>query len=1205
MLDNEVRAAPAASIELKRARRLFEFLTRAQELKSAPVRDLASYEYVLWLGDLPKHTAVRLATALPAPAPDEAVMTLNRVRLQPHPVPTRSLKVWLDFEPENSSATPRLATFLPAGRVGAPPQTNPDDKAIELTDHPEVQREFEAWLPGWTSWAKRDLVERRLQDVYKALFNAYVKATSRSEEFELVLGTACLSWNAAPSPAVRRHLFVTPVRLDLDEQTGALTAMTDQGAGLTFEIDALDPGQVPQAFDIQTMRNRAGGFDAHPLDQAAVGELGRQVLHGLGPEGSYADTLTRPLVTSAPQGAFAPAIILRSRTSRGLVQVFRDISAQLEDAIDVPEGLRPLVDPDFAPSTRPDRTPGGIVAVGTETFLAKPVNERQREVIDNVDTHAQTLVQGPPGTGKTHTAAALLTHLLAQGKRVLVTAQTDRALKEVREKLPTAIQPLAVSVVGATRTDMVDLKTAVERISSEAADHSATRSKKATDQSLEAIDEYSHERAFLLGRLRQSREAETTPHAHLGYRGTLASIAHRFRLEREAYEWLLDFVQPGPDSTAPLSNVGAVEWLDLLNDVDLRVDEDDALRALSDLDRLPAPAGFNALIDSERDAGELLATFAAVEGHAAFSAICRLAPAQRLPLQQEMRDVSRRAHELERRHEPWLDQALRDVRSGRGSTWAARSESLARQIEACTPFVIALNSTTRIGVLSGDLAVHARSAAALLPHLQQGMVIKVTPSGAAKAGALAPKPVKQAASFLAEVVVDGLPPTSAEQVRQFLLWNDCNVRLDALDRAWPSAVVIPEEDTAEERLQWHRTELEQLQLLLGLSGDLAALEHTLDSLDVPRPDWNDLSAIEAYGRIVDAAAAREGWTATTEPLRLLDQCLRGLLAVETCAPVVGALQEAVTTRDAAAYRHAHHRLRRLHEARRQLDHQESLASTLEQTAPRLRTAVEASANDQVWRERLGHLEEAWAWAATGVWLVQQERADVNSLQRQLNEVEARLHREVESLSATRAWQHAVSPQRLTGTARADLTQYAQLVRRLGKGTGKYATAQRAEIRSALDRCSSAVPVWIMPIYRIAEQLNVRQNMFDVVVVDEASQAGMEATFLQYLAAKIVVIGDDKQVSPSAVGLDRQQLRDLANHYLRDDRYRASWQDPERSLFDEAKMRYGNLITLTEHRRCVPEIIGFSNRIAYEPEGIRLVPVRQYGSDRLAPISTLR
>ncbi|MEO6310630.1 MAG: hypothetical protein ABIO33_08090, partial [Leifsonia sp.] len=67
--------------------------------------------------------------------------------------------------------------------------------------------------------------------------------------------------------------------------------------------------------------------------------------------------------------------------------------------------------------------------------------------------------------------------------------------------------------------------------------------------------------------------------------------------------------------------------------------------------------------------------------------------------------------------------------------------------------------------------------------------------------------------------------------------------------------------------------------------------------------------------------------------------------------------------------------------------------------------------------------------------------------------------------------------------------------------------------------------------------------------------------LQFLAPRIVVIGDDRQVSPSAVGIDQQQIRDLAHQYIADDQYIASWQDPQRSLFDEAKMRFGGLITL--------------------------------------------
>ncbi len=46
-----------------------------------------------------------------------------------------------------------------------------------------------------------------------------------------------------------------------------------------------------------------------------------------------------------------------------------------------------------------------------------------------------TVVQGPPGTGKSLTIANLACHLVASGKRVLVTSQKDKALQVVDEML--------------------------------------------------------------------------------------------------------------------------------------------------------------------------------------------------------------------------------------------------------------------------------------------------------------------------------------------------------------------------------------------------------------------------------------------------------------------------------------------------------------------------------------------------------------------------------------------------------------------------------------------------------------------------------------------------------------------------------------------------------------------------------------------------
>lgn len=66
-----------------------------------------------------------------------------------------------------------------------------------------------------------------------------------------------------------------------------------------------------------------------------------------------------------------------------------------------------------------------------------PSNKSQRRVARLIDdeSNQMVVVQGPPGTGKSLTIANLVCHLVARGKRVLVTSQRDKALEVVDELL--------------------------------------------------------------------------------------------------------------------------------------------------------------------------------------------------------------------------------------------------------------------------------------------------------------------------------------------------------------------------------------------------------------------------------------------------------------------------------------------------------------------------------------------------------------------------------------------------------------------------------------------------------------------------------------------------------------------------------------------------------------------------------------------------
>ncbi|WP_232285215.1 AAA domain-containing protein [Saccharomonospora xinjiangensis] len=1194
------------STMVERARNLFEFLRRAQELKATAPRTTDRYQRegeVLWFADFPEHPAVQHANGITNPSIDSPLLTVDRVPRRTPPRPADELEPWLLGLWDDPEHAPELRESITV----VVPDAAEDEEAtrrLMLAEHPHIREAHRSWNAEWKTWAEAELRDLPAKLFYNRLFALFLKAKDSPEDVELISGVGCLSWNPEGHPEVSRHVFTSTLIIEFDDETGRLTVSAGQTPEMfKTELDMLDPGLIKAIDTVNEVRSNVRVLRLHPLDREGLGLSARRLVHALDADGEYRDEDRPASATRDATMTFAPALILRKRSQRGLVEVFSTIMEQLAEAETVPSGVLPLLDPDQTPSAEPASTDGALVTVEDEPFLPMPVNERQHQIIERVDRQAQVLVQGPPGTGKTHTAAALISHLLAQGKRVLVTAQTDRALREVRDKLPDKIKPLSVAVVGTSRDDMADLKVAVQEIAAAAHSHEAERNAREIEACLAEIDRLRRERAEVYRDLLAVRESEVRQHDRGEYRGTLAGIAKQVEQRSHEFGWILEHVPDSVEGEPPLTGQEVLEWRRLLLDRELASDEPEARQQLVELDALPSPARFAVYVEAERAAQTRRQEREELRSHPAFSAVVRLDTRQRAELRKRLGRVADELAVLAGGPEQWIPAALDDVCAGREAAWRERAAQLANLIEQTTGHVERLGPLTEIELPGADAARMAALARELLRYLDEGNRIKTAADGTPKVGRLAPKVLKQAQPLFESTRVDGLPPTSAQQLSAVVTWFEASRMLAALDRLWPEGTRVSTSNSHGERLQWHRTELGHLRRVVNLAETLRAEGERLAESGIPLPEWSDAVALNRYQLLCDTADIEKDWAASQQPLATLTTALAKVVG-DDVAPSVRRLRASVEKRDADDYASAHARIVRLWRVREQAGRRDDLGRRLAGAVPGLFTAVAAAPENEMWAGRLDHFESAWALIATRWWVRAQESLDVNVLQQQTARIDDRIRQQVETLAARRAWNHAASPARLSGSARADLTLYAQLVQRAGKMTGKYAAVRREGIRQAMERCRPSVPVWIMPLYRIAEQLRITPNMFDVVIVDEASQAGMEATFLQYLAPKIVVIGDDKQVSPSAVGVDQQQLRDLAGQYLADDRYRDSWQDPQRSLFDEAKMRYGGVITLTEHRRCVPEIIGFSNRIAYEPDNIRLVPVRQYGADRLDPIKAV-
>lgn len=1182
-----------------KAKRLFQFLAESQRLRSSPVKTTDSYsgaeQLIRWIDRVPEHPAVELAFRDGASEPEDGfVVSCDRVPARTPPELPAVLEGWVRGNLEDCEAEVSLLSTI--SRPGA-------DRPEDRESVPGVDEAFGQWHSRWRSWAEVECRDRPVRVFYEDLFRAHTTIEGRSEEFELLLGVGLLSWQHDTGP-VRRHVSTAQLTTSIDDRTGRIdVTVEDSAIGLRAELDMIDPSAFKAASVRQEFVSASHDHGAHPLDEESYGPLAASLVNRLDSRGEYSSSFESTKPVEYPVIAFAPAVILRKRTRAGLLELLNTIASQIDEARAVPASVVPLVDPGQPPPRVASNRPGALLPIDGDIFSPLPLNEIQRQIIEKVDSNAQVVVQGPPGTGKTHTAAALLSHLLAQGQRVLVTAQTDRALHEVRNKLPEQIRPLAVSVIGAARSDMADLKLAVDTISRRSADHDPQAGHAVVEAALLQAEDLRQQRLSLGRAMLTAREQETREHVHRRYRGTLAAIAQAYAADASRFDWSTDLVPDRADGVCPITDEEASTWLRHLRDAELHEDEIAARRRLPLIVDLATPESFVDLVQTRTAASAALTGHGTIRSHHAAAAIGALDPERRHRLQSTVHRVLHRFEVLDQLRASWKDDALRDVRAGVPQVWHQRRENLQALIGQARAHAEVVGGGTEVTV-SGDfgpllnLADHLRGIVEKSP-------LKVNADGTPKLGLFTSRAVKQAIPLFQQAKVDGVPPVTVRHLDQLQAFIKGSMALNAADKLWPVSLSIPEEDTLTERIAWHQSQLDQLGDVLDLGRSLGEINAELTRDGIPQPDWRDVEAVSAYSRVVDAEDAADALTGAEGPLAALRNRVESVAHWPDSAAAATRLRQAIDDEDHVAYAEAFAEVERLTTVRQKASERDSIEGRIAAVAPSLVKAVKGTANDNhSWSGRMAGLAAAWDWTTTATWILEQEAVDINALQAKIAVLESRLRERAEIIAAARAWNHAIGPERLSLSERPNLIQYSQLVTKLGKGTGKYAARQRGEIRIAMGRCRPLVPVWIMPLYRLAEQLDVQPNMFDVVLVDEASQAGVEAMFLQYLAKRIIVIGDDKQVSPSAVGVDKDKICQLADQYIRDDLYKASWQDPQRSLFDEANMRFGGRLTLTEHRRCVPEIIGFSNRIAYAPEGIRLIPVRQFGSDRLPPIKTV-
>lgn len=176
------------------------------------------------------------------------------------------------------------------------------------------------------------------------------------------------------------------------------------------------------------------------------------------------------------------------------------------------------------------------------------------------------------------------------------------------------------------------------------------------------------------------------------------------------------------------------------------------------------------------------------------------------------------------------------------------------------------------------------------------------------------------------------------------------------------------------------------------------------------------------------------------------------------------------------------------------------------------------------------------------------------------------------------------PSRWTPAERKSLSEYVSLLQIVAAGDHADEGAGRKVFRryyTVFPTVTEALPCWAVTSLSARGRLPFEPGLFDLVIIDEASQCDIASALpLLLRARRAVIIGDPLQLKHVSTVAPQQDRLLLAAHGLAEGS--ASWAYSVNSLFDLARSlcRHEDIVNLRDHHRSHRDIISFSNRHFY-------------------------
>ncbi|MCH7580278.1 MAG: AAA family ATPase, partial [Chloroflexi bacterium] len=1072
---------------------------------------------------------------------------------------------------------------------------------------------------AWEPWAKEERLRRQTIRIYSKLFTLkqQLEGGIVETQIELVWGIGVGIWKY-DGRLVQYPVIGQLVEMSLDPETAEIE-IRQRDVDPSIEIDWYASVENPGVADLEDAAKqffgRADATSFSPFERSTFEHLLRRAVANLDANGVYWPNEVPPedrnLPTSDDHLKITDTWVLfaRPRTTNILIQDLEKFKKQAEEADEYPPPVAAIVtDPDDSntiserPRFRGVSTSYHSDAAGSDVardlYFPKPFNAEQQSIVELLEVSDGVVVQGPPGTGKTHTIANVICHYMAEGKRVLVTSMKDPALAVLQAMLPEELQPLVISLLTSERDGMKQFEHAIRKIASEVPSIDRPSTEREIAHIQESIDALHGKLARTDRRIADWAKRNLTKIALETEEIDPQDAAREVVENTGQFEWIPDDLEATPDFAPRFSDQDVARLRDARRILGPDIDYLDA--------KLPQLAEFpdsKLLLEVHQDLSQFQILQRQVEGGEvpalADSSQETLSLARQLLAQIET--LRRLREEVAQADCTWAVPMHKRLR-GTGaelllSMLEAVGAELRRAIEARTVFLERPVAAPEGVELDDELC-------SAVGHLAEGK----SPFGLI---GLFGKSAQK--SQLESIRVLGNPPDEPESWAHVGEYLASRRTLRELAIRWNTLASELPLDSVPEEPEGGLTAAEGFEIYLKVKA-VTEVEHGLQpAVSAVFPNWSHASEVaDSTQRLSELESALQHHI-TRDRLANVWSSREGFqtLLDGRSGRVVGKIQdflnEVLGNPDVSDVEMQAAWSALMSELSRVLGLEGHLATVREVTdevaasgAPKyahlLRQPLDGTTDSllpnswqQSWRLRrlATHLESIDA------------HQELRKLGQERRQTEADLSMAYQDAVVKRTWLKLA--ENASTNVLAALQAYLNAISHIGKtGRGKRAVRNRQAARMAAADANPAVPCWIMPHYRVSESLPAELGCFDLVVIDEASQSDFSALPALLRAKKVLIVGDDKQVSPEAVGIKVEKEQDLMDRFLGDQvPIFRDQMAPANSIYDLFKVVFaGSTVMLKEHFRCAPPIIEYSKREFYNHE---LRPLRlPTASERLDP-----